>query len=99
MRPVNLLFDEEYEDVDIISVPDEIADSINDIAQQFFSWLGNPENARRFYVKLPNGKESLGIDTKEFVWWLNHVFLPAGQAAGIVTQHTSHHPEYPTANF
>lgn len=99
MRLVNLLFDEEYEDVDLISVPDGIADSIDTIAQQFFRWLGDPENARRFYVTLPDGKDVLSVDTKEFVWWLNHVFLPAGQTAEIVTQHTSHHSEYPTANF
>ena len=99
MRSVNLLFEEEYDDVDIISVPDEIADNIDDVAQLFFKWLWIPENRQHFYVTLPDGKEALGIDTKEFLWWLNHVFLSSGKKAEIILQHTKYQPEYPTAYF
>ena len=99
MRLVNLLFDEEYEDVDIISVPDEIADDIDAVAQQFFRWVWIPENRQRFSVPRQNGTPVLSIDTEEFLWWLNNIYLPAGQTADVFLQHTHFRPELPTANF
>ena len=99
MRLVNLLFDEEYENVDILSVPDDIADNIDNIAQEFTRWIWFPENRQQFMVTLSDGKECLSFDTKEFLWWLNNIFLSPGQTAAIYLQHTSFHPEHPTANF
>ena len=99
LKRVNIIYESEYEDVDIISVPCEMANDIDDIAQEFFRWLKVPENSRRFMVKEKDGHEVLSIDTKEFVWWLNHIKITGEPKAAIIAQHTSYDSKCPSAYF
>ena len=99
MKPINILFDEQYDDVDIALVPDEIAFSIEQTVQEFFAWLEMPENKSRFMKPHEKWGEVLNIDTEEFLWWLNHVKIADTEKATILQQHTSFVKEYPTADF
>ena len=96
---VNIIYGLDYNDVDIIGVPSEMANIIDDIAQEFFCWLSVPKNGQRFLVKSDNGREVLSIDTREFVWWLNNVKIVGEPKATIILQHTSYNPQYPSADF
>lgn len=98
MRPINIVYEECYDNVDIVLVPEDIANSIESVAQEFFCWLLAPENNKRFVIPHEKWGEVLLIGAKEFLWWLNNIKI-TGEEATILHQHTSYVPEYPTAEF
>lgn len=99
MKPINILFDEIYNDVDLILVPDEIASAIDQVVRDFHTWLDVPENKNRFMKPNERWGQVLVIDTQEFVWWLNNIKILGKEKATVLKQHTSYIEEYPTANF
>lgn len=99
MRPINIVYEGCYDHVDVVLVPDEIANSIESVVQEFFCWLTIPENNNRFMVPHERWGEVLMIGTKEFIWWLNYVRLPDGEKATILQQNTTFVDAYPTAEF
>ena len=99
MKRVYVVFDDEFDDVDILLVPDDIADNIERVVWEFNQWLRIPENRSRFVVKIINGYGILSINTEEFLWWLNHVRIDTTQKATILTQHTKLVSDYPRAEF
>ena len=102
MRGINLLFDEDYQDVDILEVPEKIAANIESIVREFNAWLCIPCNGARFLVETASEKKVLAIGTKEFVWWLNNVKLEEfdeKEKVKIVKQHTDYDDSLPTACF
>ncbi len=99
MKKVYVVFDDEFDDVDILLVPDNIADNIERVVWEFNQWLRIPENRSRFVVKGVNGYGIISINTEEFLWWLNHVRIDTTQKAAILTQHTKLVSDYPRAEF
>lgn len=99
MKKVNVVFDDEIDDVDILLVPDEIADNIEGVLREFNQWLRIPENRSRFVVKVINGYEIISINTEEFLWWLNYVRIDDTQKATILIQHAKLVVDYPRADF
>lgn len=98
MTKINIVYDEMYNDVDIISVPDEIASSMNDLAKLFLDWTP-PESDSDYWVTI-NGKRCLSIETVGFVKWLNnHCCLYFDEKVCIVAQHTNYCKEYQTIDF
>jgi hypothetical protein len=98
MKPINILYDGLIDDVDIVLVPDEIADSIEQVVGEFWRWLEVPENKKRFLKPDEKWGQVLSVDTKEFLWWMNNIKI-TGEEAMILQQHTSFVTEYPTAEF
>lgn len=99
MKYINLVYGDDYEDVDILQVPDEIAENINNVMWDFFRWTDLPENKQQLLVTNVNGEIGVGIDTEEFLWWLNNVRIFDGSTAVIVKQHTRLWQGYPIADF
>jgi len=99
MKYINLVYEDDYEDADILLVPDEIADNIDNVMREYFRWIKIPENNVRFLVKVGEGKEVLSIDTEGFLWWLNNVKLREGTKAIIEKQHTMIWQGCPVAEF
>ena len=99
MKKINLLYEYDYDDVDIILVPESIANNICDIVQEFQYWLSVPINKARFTKIGENGSPYLNVDTEEFLWWLNNVKLSGMPKASIVSQHGPWQKELPTADF
>ena len=99
MKCINLVYGDDYEDVDILSVPDEIVENIDKIMWDFFDWTEVPENKQQLLVKDVKGNNVLGIDTEEFLYWLNNIKITDGPKAVVIKQHTSMCPEYPVAEF
>lgn len=97
MKYINIVFENDLSDVDLLYVPDYVADNIDQVVMEFDKWLRNPENGNRFLVPY-NGKMVLGIGTEEFTWWLNNSKKEYNNST-IFKQHTTFCPEYPTANF
>ncbi len=69
MKLVCILYDDMYDEADIIAVPDSLYDNIQELGQQFQWWLGEAEHD--FWITRPNGQRVLAVGTAEFVWWLN----------------------------
>lgn len=99
MKNINIVYEEDYEDVDIVQVPDDIADDIDLVVNEFFKWVAIPENHIRFQIENAEGKTVLNIDTEEFLWWLNHIKITDESRAIIIKQHTSVCLEWPVADF
>lgn len=99
MKRINIVFEYDYEDVDIMLVPDEIADNIEAIVREFNTWLYNPENRHRFLIENADGTTVLGIGSLEFLWWLNNYRIRNDESAMIIEQHTSYCPQLPMADF
>lgn len=87
IKKINLLYEYDYDDVDIILVPESIANNICDIVQEFQYWLSVPINKARFTEIGENGSPYLNVDTEEFLWWQNCVKIYNEPKAGIVSQH------------
>ena len=99
MRKINVIFDDEFDDVDILLVPDDVAYNIVHVVQAFNQWLLLPDNRSRFVVEVINGYEVIGIETEEFLWWLNNIHIKAAQKAIILERHTTLIRNYPCAEF
>ena len=99
MKKINIVFDDEFDDVDILLVPDDIADNIENVVQEFFNWVEIPENRKRFVVRIIDGYEIISFATEEFIWWLNEIKIQTPPKAEILIQHTKYIPDYPSAEF
>ena len=99
MKTINIVFDDLYNDVALLLVPDEIADSVDMVVWEFNNWLSVSDNQQRFLVPYTNETMVLAIGTEEFLWWLNHVKIIDKNKASIIRQHTQYVPSFPTAHF
>lgn len=41
MKKINIVYDGYLDDVDIIRVPDVVAENIEDVTQDFFNWMSS----------------------------------------------------------
>ena len=98
MKPINLVFENDYNDVDILLVPDYVAANIDHVVMKFSKWLLNPENRKRFLAPY-KGKLELAIGTDEFLWWLNNYIILEEPTATLYKQHTKFCSAYPSAYF
>lgn len=99
MKMINVVFDEVYNDVDLLHVPSEIADNIELVVREFNDWLSDPKNQKPFLVPYVNKRMVLSVGTSEFLWWLNHVKIISGDKASIAKQHTLYVEGLPRADF
>jgi len=67
---VNIVFNEEERDWDIIDVPDVLANDIESIHQRFVDWVCSEANKGRFLV-YADGIESHNYDIEDFLGWIN----------------------------
>ena len=99
MKKVIVLFDEQYDDVDILSVPKRIAENINDHGQSYCRWLESP-NVDSNLLKVVNGVKCTVLETEGFVDWLNSTVLKDEDNKAIILE--SHVPfveGYPIIEF
>ena len=98
MAKVNILFADDFEDVDIIAVPPNIANNIEKITQKFFNWIFDSNNKRQF-EKTESGHTYVSIGTRDFISWLNKYEIHCAPYASILEEHTTFCSGYPTAEF
>ena len=95
---VNVLFDDQYDDCDVISVPDNIGINIEFYAQKFCDWLNSGDITDEYYVTL-NGKQYVSLETVGFVNWLNDCVCIDCFKCEVVAQHKKQNPKYKTVEF
>jgi hypothetical protein len=71
---INIIFDEEGTDLDIIDVPEFIAKDIGNIQQLFFDWLYDEPSPHNYWIWI-NDIKTCVYNTNEFVEWVNNNYL------------------------
>lgn len=100
MTNINIIydiFDDKFDVVDIIAVPDEIVLKIEKIGQEFLNWYP-PENDANYWVVF-NGKKYLNKEINGFIKWLNSTYCKDLEKAQIVQQNTNYCPKYKSIEF
>ena len=99
MRKVIVLFDEQYDDVDILVVPERIAENINYYGQSYCRWLESPEVDPKLCT-IVNGVKCTILETEGFVGWLNsNVIKDDEEKATILQTNTVFCEGYPVVEF
>ncbi len=97
MVNVNIVFDDVFDDADIIAVPAEIAPKIEEIGQEFLEWLSATKESD--YSTIIKGQHYVVAETDGFIKWLNTRYCKATEKACIVAQNTDYNPELKTIQF
>ena len=87
MKKINIVFDDDYEDVDVIVIPDEIADAIQRLAQDYLFWIPPKDDPNGWVVD--DGEPVLIKETTGFVEWLNKNHC-IGVKSYVIEEHTSY---------
>jgi hypothetical protein len=98
MKKVIIVFEDDYNDCDIISVPDFVADQSEKFCQMFFRWLDSEDLSDEYYVFI-NGEKCIGAETIGLVNWLNEYICPSNEQASIIEQHIKFEYGYPIMEF
>ncbi len=86
--------------MDLIAVPDDVAENVEIVTQQFFRWMANQNNDHNFWSTENNlGIKSLALDTDAYLWWLNKHYIKSNEKAYLVSSHVKFHKDLPFADF
>ena len=99
MKKIIIVYDCFYDDCDIISVPDNVADNIQEYSQSFLKWLSSDEVTDRYYSVDKDGHICINCETDGFVEWLNKCVCQRSEQAKILLQHVKFDDNYPVVDF
>ena len=85
MKKVFVVYEGDFSDCDLISVPDCLFSDIHQYAQDFCDWLGSTEDPEYFITV--NGRKVLCCETAGFVRWLNRFVSISGEQCAIINEH------------
>lgn len=97
MIKVNIVFDNDFEDADIIAIPDEIASEIETIGQEFLDWVPTADDCD--YWTIIDGQKYLVAETDGFVKWLNSCYCSKTEKAYVVKRNTNYCSQYKVIDF
>ena len=80
---VNVVFDADGKDFDVIDVPESLAKDIKKIQLRFFDWLHAKGTEHEYWVRI-DGMEGYSYGTDEFVEWINSQFCNEGNKKTII---------------
>lgn len=98
MKNVQILFEDAYDDVDIIIVPDDIYDSMKKLCQDFLHWKA-PKDDPDYWSVDKNGRIYANAETVGFVKWLNNFYCTGEEKASIIVQHVDYSSDIFTIEF
>ncbi len=98
MKLINVVFEDDLDDVDIIEVPDFIANDLNKYADGFIKWLCCTQDTR-FIKKNKNGNTYYVCETDGFLYWLNNFVINAEERAVLVLEHVMFDNRYNRIDF
>ena len=94
MVNINIVYEEQYEDTDIISLPDEIYADLNSIINEFMAFLKYaPKDDSDYWIEI-DGVLCSVLETVGFIKWLNNTYCMGTEKAVIIKQHTDYDPKY-----
>ena len=98
MKYVNIVYDDEYNDCDIISVPDDLLCDLENQTDALYEWL--QENYRNGtlpegYYSIINDKKYPALETYGIINWLNNNLYDGKPVVTIIKEHVDFCDEYP----
>lgn len=93
----NILYEGDKEDVDIICVPNSVAEKIKTLTQMFLDWLPNAED--EIYWETINGRKVSVCETDGFIKWLNDNYCTTIPKSYVVIRHSKICNEYDVIEF
>lgn len=97
MTNINVIFDDIFDDADIIAVPDEIVLRIKELCQNFLDWIPLV-NDTEHWVEI-NNRRCLNKETNGFIEWLNSNYCQDFEKAYILARNTNYCPEFMIIEF
>jgi hypothetical protein len=88
MVKVNIVFDDIFDDADIIAIPDELFLQIEEIGQAFLHWVLTTEDPD--YWKLINGRKCIIAETDGFIKWMNTTYCKDLEKCFVVARNTGY---------
>jgi len=64
-------FDEELEDIDIVDMPINTIDDLEEEQKEFFEWLFNKDNNHEYWIIRNGEKTTCSYDSRAFVKWFD----------------------------
>ncbi len=98
MQYINIVYEDDYTDCDIIQVPDHIASKIEDYGQLFCDWLRGDDIPSEYYYFI-NGMRVGICETQGFIKWLNMYFCDDCEKITLIYQHVPYDPQYKRVDF
>ena len=99
MKLVSILYDDMYDETDIIAIPDDLFEDLDNIVNRFErEW---PYENEDYILKFKKNENVIGVnlETDGFVRWLNKYYCIHGEKAKVVMQNVPHKQEYYTIEF
>ncbi len=87
---INVTYDNDLLDCDLICIPDRLGGQIEILAQDYLDWL--PPDDLDYDWMIINGKKVLSKNTTGFVRWLNQFYCDSDERAYIIQQNTQRDP-------
>jgi len=97
MNRINIVFDDAFDDADILAIPGEIFSCIEEIGQEFLDWLPQAEDPD--YWTVINGRRCAVAETDGFIKWLNATYCKDLEKAFVVSRNISYEPSLKTIEF
>lgn len=97
MKKVNIVFDDIFNDADIIAIPDEIFSHIEEIGQEFLDWVPTAEDTD--YWKLINGRKCAIAETDGFIKWINATYCKTLEKSYVLARNTDYDPTLKILEF
>lgn len=100
MERLNIIYDDDMDDVDIIAIPKEMCREIENSVKRFMEWLmeSAPKDDEDYWITI-NGKQFSNLETVGFVKWLNTYYCNNSSKVFIVEQHTSYCSQFKSIEF
>jgi hypothetical protein len=99
MRKIIIVYEYDYDDCDIVLVPNFVAKNVDSYSNSFLRWLERSDLPSHYYAILPSGEKCISCETEGFVEWLNNYVCPKDEQAVIVNQHIKFDERYPMVDF
>ena len=97
MKKINIVFDDVFDDADILVIPDEIFSRIEEIGQEFLDWIPQAEDSD--YWTMIDGRRCAVAETDGFIKWLNATYCKDLEKAFVVARNTNYEPSLKTIEF
>ena len=97
MKRINIVFDDAFDDADILEIPDEIFSRIEEIGQEFLDWVPQAEDLD--YWTMIDGRRCAVAETDGFIKWLNATYCKDLEKALAVARNTNYEPSLKTIEF
>lgn len=88
MMKVNIVFDDLFDDADIIAIPDALFSRIEELGQEFLHWV--PTSDDPDYWTVIDGRKCTVAETDGFIKWMNTAYCKDLEKCYVVARNTTY---------